>query len=87
MHRAGLPVPDVRFPQENVAVVILGTQLTTGGPATEIVTVERINKETRIHVWENHRDGPALALSNPFHIVKIPREKGSVSFVRREVHQ
>ncbi len=80
---SGRPQPFVNFGRETVVSVVLGCQSTTGGPAIEVSRVEDLDGETRIHVLSDPRPGVGLGLSNPFHIVKVRRAKGTISFVHR----
>jgi hypothetical protein len=79
------PLPDVKFAQETVVVVLLGCQSGSEGPSIRVVGVERIGRETRVHVLEDRRPGVDLAIGNAFQIVKIPRVKGSISFLHEEI--
>ena len=65
--------------------MILGCFSTSAGPRIEITGIEEIERETRMHVLSDPRPGAALALSTPFHIVKVRRIKGPVSFFHKRL--
>lgn len=84
-HSSDYEIPEVNFGREMVVAVSLGTQSTSAGPSIEITRIEDVNGETRIHVLADTRQGPALALSNPTHVVKFPRVKGPIAIVHMDV--
>lgn len=77
--------PVVNFGQWTVVVVTLGSQSTSAGPTIEITRVEELDRETRIYVTSDPRPGVGLGLSNAYHIVKVRRMKGAISFVHARV--
>jgi hypothetical protein len=79
------PLPEVKFAQETVVAVLRGCHSPSEGPRIKIFLVEQIDRETRVHVLKYNGFGSDLAIGNAFHIVKIPRVKGSISFVHDEV--
>ncbi len=77
--------PPVDFQHFSVIVAILGVQSTGGGPGIHIVRAGRCEHSTRIHVAVQEQPGPLDVITNPFHIVKVPRiclaPPGSVLFL------
>jgi len=74
------PLPKVDFRTEMVLVVILGHQTSGGGPSIEIKSIEEIfpftnisGKRVRVLVQENREPGPLDVITNPYHIIKVPK--------------
>ncbi|MGQ9571325.1 MAG: Kazal-type serine protease inhibitor family protein [Thermodesulfovibrionales bacterium] len=74
------PLPKVDFLKEMVFVVMLGYQTSGGGTGIEISSVEVISdycvfpiKNIRVLVKENKTPGPLDVITNPYHIVKVPK--------------
>jgi hypothetical protein len=63
----------------------IGRTGSSEGPRINLYRVERIGRETRVHVLKYNGLGTDLALGSAFHIVKIPRVKGSLSFLHEEL--
>jgi hypothetical protein len=93
MHTRGIDpaphLPKVDFSKTMVLVVILGYQTSGGGPSIEISLVEGIFnayvlpiKSIRVLVKENRTPVPLDVITNPYHIVKVPKII-SVSFEHR----
>ena len=81
------PLPDVRFPQEMVVVLLLGRQDSGGGPFIEFLdvsnTLDRGGSFYLVDVREDRTPGPLDVVTNPYHIVKLPRLKGVLSFLHK----
>jgi len=79
------PLPEVKFPVENVLVALLGYQTTGGGPSIEITGIEDPpDRETVIHVEEDRTPGPLDVITNPYHIVKTERVRWSVTWLHEK---
>jgi hypothetical protein len=81
---ADAPVPAVDFDREMVVGVFLGAR-NTGGYAVEITGVEEAAGKVVVHYTETTpgRDMMlAQVITSPFHLVKVPRSDGEVSFVK-----
>lgn len=79
------PLPAVDFRKEMVLVVLLGP-CSTGGPGIHIRDVVS-NPEANslvVNVVESHRPGMLPVITNPFHIVAIPKAPGSIAFIHHE---
>lgn len=78
------PLPRVDFANDMVVGVFLGTR-PTGGYAVEIVSVESAGGEIVVTYRETQPPRDAMliqALSSPVHLVSIPKQQGTVRFVR-----
>jgi len=76
------PPPEVKFPVENVVVVLLGYQSTGGGPYIEITGIEDPpDRETVIYVEEDRTPGPLDIITNPYHIVRTERLRWSITYI------
>jgi hypothetical protein len=78
------PLPEVRFPQETVVVVLLGIQTSGGGPFIRVEEVWNTRQRgTRVRIVEDRTPGPLDVITNPYHIIKMPapRGRGPVSFL------
>lgn len=78
------PIPPVDFAKEMVAAVFLG-QKNTGGYEVEITKAQRNGPALQIfyNVKAPQPGGMAIqAITQPFHIVKMPRSDGTVRFSR-----
>ena len=78
------PLPEIQFARETVVVVVLGTQ-STWGPSIEITGAEINGRDVTLHMLDDRRNGSGLAVTNPYHITRIPRVKGSIAFVHDHV--
>jgi len=81
---ADAQVPAVDFDREMVVGVFLGAR-NTGGYAVEITGVEEAAGKVVVHYTETTpgRDTMlAQVITSPFHLVKVPRSDGEVSFVK-----
>ena len=83
-HGPGDAAPAVDFTKEMIAAVFLGTR-PTGGYAVEIRSMRR-DGQTLVIEYTERRPGPdaivTQALTSPFHIVRMPRVEGPVTFRR-----
>jgi hypothetical protein len=79
------PLPPVDFSTTAVLIALLGPRPGGGGPAIHIMRATRCQGATIVHVAVNNRPGPEDNVSNPFHIVRVPRTclaaTGTVGFV------
>ncbi len=69
---ADSPPPPVNFREWRVIVAIQGVQTTSCGPMIEIARVERCGPSVMVGIVDDERPGACDALSNPFHIVRVP---------------
>ena len=74
------PLPEVRFPQENVIVVLLGLQTTGGGPSIGVSEIRRGGKNIRITVLEDRTPGPLDVITSPYQIIVTPNLGKSIAF-------
>jgi hypothetical protein len=79
--------PDVDFEEKTVLVAFMG-QSGCGGDAIRIDEVRRDGSDTAAYVSMERKnavtDFTIGVVSNPYHIVKVPREDGLVAFTSRE---
>jgi hypothetical protein len=76
------PAPEVNFEKETVVLVSLG-QKRSGGYSVEITGLEESDGKTRVIVKTTAPKPGGIqlqAITSPFHIVAVPRIKGSVVF-------
>jgi hypothetical protein len=77
------PPPSVDFSRDMVAALFMGER-PTGGFAIEVTRIERTDGGLSIH-YRNRRPNPAdmhaQALTQPFHLIKVPRIDGPITFV------
>jgi hypothetical protein len=77
------PPPSVDFSRDMVVALFLGER-PTGGYAIEVTRIERTGAGLAIR-YRTTRPDPAgmqtQALTQPFHLIKLPRVDGSVTFV------
>jgi len=82
--QAGPPsAPPVDFSREMVVALFMGER-PTGGYAIEITRVERADSGLAVHYRSKGPDQGAMltqALTQPFHLIKLPRDDGPVRFV------
>lgn len=81
-HAGSEPAPAVDFAKEMVAAVFLGTR-PTGGYGVDIVAARREGAALIVEYRERRPPPGALAsqaLTSPFHIVRIARHDGTVTF-------
>lgn len=79
---SGRPCPRVRFHREMIVAVHLGSQ-SSSGQSHPCITVSEILKSPIgwvVQIRGDERPGPLDAISSPFHIVKLPRLRGSIRF-------
>lgn len=83
--------PDVDFTNEMVVAVFLGERA-TGGYGIKVTKVERIGRATYVHYTTFSRGGggggggvTTQALTQPHHLVKVPRHGGPVYFIETKV--
>ncbi len=79
-------LPGVDFAKDMVVGVFLGTR-PTGGYSVDVVSVESSGGETVVTYRETQPARDALliqTLTSPVHLVRIPRQKGAVRFVRAQ---
>lgn len=75
------PLPDVKFPQENVIVVMLGHQSSGGGPSIGVSGIsQRGRRRTVVHVLEDRTPGHLAIETNPYQIIVTPRLGRSIRF-------
>lgn len=65
--------PPVDFTERVVLAAIQGTQNSTGGPNITVAGLQDPGPLRRVAVVNDRRPGPLDAMSNPFHIVSVPR--------------
>lgn len=81
-HAGSEPVPAIDFAKEMVAAVFLGTR-PTGGYGVDIFAARREGAVLIVEYRERRPPPGALAsqaLTSPFHIVRIARHDGTVTF-------
>ncbi|MGB2985316.1 MAG: carboxypeptidase-like regulatory domain-containing protein [Phycisphaerae bacterium] len=66
------PLPRVDFRRWTVLVAIQGTQSSSCGPFIKIAGVHHCGADAVVRIIDDETPGPCDALSNPFHIVKVP---------------
>lgn len=80
------PAPQIDFQRRTVVVAVQGPQTSGGGPNIEVLGLERTGNTCVVTIFDDERPGPLDVLTNPFHIVIIPRrclpDSASVAFVR-----
>ncbi|MCS6885365.1 MAG: protease complex subunit PrcB family protein [Acidobacteriota bacterium] len=78
--------PKINFKEEMVVVTILGTQ-PTGGPSTEISEVLSDEKCDCliVRIKDDERQGFLTVITNPFHIIKLPKSEKSLLFEHEKV--
>ena len=65
--------PPIDFQQQVVVAVIQGPQPSGGGPNIAITEFVPRDGFVIIRIFDDRRPGPATVITNPFHIVAIPR--------------
>lgn len=83
------PLPPVDFFREMVLAALLGYQTSGGGPGIEIAWIEDLlpvraawpGRALRVRVREDTRPGMLTVITNPYHIVRVPKGS-SVVFER-----
>ena len=76
------PTPDVDFEREMVAAVFQGQQ-PTGGYAVAVERIEQLEDRVVIHVTSiqpRPEDFVTMALTSPYHLVRLPRQDLPVEF-------
>lgn len=88
LHTRGIsptpPLPEVGFPEENVIVVLLGTQASGGGPSIGVGGITRGDGITRVEVLEDRKGGPLTVITNPYQIVVTSSLGKSITFLHVE---
>jgi hypothetical protein len=77
------PPPTVDFSRDMVVALFMGER-STGGYAIEVTRIERIDSSLSVHYRITRPDPGAMqaqALTQPFHLVALPRTDDSVTFV------
>jgi protease stability complex PrcB-like protein len=77
------PPPPVDFARDMVVALFLGER-PTGGYAVEITQIERTDASLSIRYRTTRPDPSAIrtqALTQPFHLIKLPRADGPVTFI------
>ena len=83
-HAPSARLPRVDFAKNMVVGIFLGTR-PTGGYSVEIVSVEATGGEIVVTYRETRPGRDAMltqALTSPVHLVSIPKQQGTVRFVR-----
>jgi hypothetical protein len=81
LHTSGLfnppPLPSVNFSTHEVIATVMGIQGTGGGPNIEVLEIETPHECSclRVVIQDDETPGPLDTLTNPFHIVKISRQR------------
>src|SRR5688500_14003106 len=81
-HGGAESVPAVDFAKELVAAIFLGTR-PTGGYRVEITAARREGQSLVLDYLERRPGADAIvsqALTSPFHIVRLPKHDGPVTF-------
>lgn len=82
--QAGPPaLPSVDFSREMIAALFMGER-GTGGYEIEITRVERAGSGLAVHYRSRGPTPGAMltqTLTQPFHLIKLPRDDGPVTFV------
>jgi len=72
--------PSVDFSHYTILAVYMG-QKSSGGYSTEISKVLQNGKDLEVQVQEfSHSNSMSMALTQPYHIVKVPKAEGKVEF-------
>ena len=77
------PPPSVDFSRDMVVALFLGER-PTGGHAIEVTRIERTDGGLAIRYRTTRPDPTGMqtqALTQPFHLIKLPRIAGAVTFV------
>src|SRR5215470_9736911 len=77
------PPPPVDFSRDMVVALFMGER-PTGGYAIEVTRIERTDSGLSVHYRTTRPDPAAMhaqALTQPFHLVSLPRTDGPVTFV------
>ena len=77
------PPPPVDFSRDMVVALFMGER-PTGGYAIEVTRIERTDSGLSVHYRTTRPDPAAMqaqALTQPFHLVALPRTDGPVTFV------
>lgn len=69
----GARPPRVNFRRHVVVAAIMGLQTSGGGPGIYITSVHTTRSAARVHIVEDPRPGLLDVITNPFHIVAVPR--------------
>src|SRR5215510_16298514 len=80
---ASPPPPSVDFSHDMVVALFMGER-PTGGYAIEVTRIERTDSGLSVHYRTRQPDPAAMqaqALTQPFHLVALPRTDGPVTFV------
>ena len=80
---ASPPPPSVDFSHDMVVALFMGER-PTGGYAIEITRIERTDHGLSVHYRTSRPDPSAIqtqALTQPFHLVTVPRVDDPVTFV------
>jgi hypothetical protein len=64
-----------------VLVTLLGYQTSGGGPEITVTAVQEKACHIEIGVVNNYRPGPLDVITNPYHIVAVPRSMKEVTFL------
>ena len=70
---ANLPPPPVDFRRDVVIAAIQGLQTSGGGPNIAIVDVNASQPLVRVTIFDDPRPGMLDVITNPFHVVRLPR--------------
>jgi len=79
------PLPFVDFSREMVLVTLLGYQTSGGGPEISVRAVEEKACHVEVGVVNVTLPGPLDVITNPYHIVAVPRNMKEVAFVHAAV--
>ena len=89
VHTSGIwpqpSAPDVPFDLEMVLGCILGTWTDCCSSYIEITGVEAIGDDYTVSVDAHQESGMLMMVTNPFHLVKVPRTDGRVVFPLPEI--
>lgn len=77
--------PEVNWEEEMVLATVMGFQTTGGGPSTTITDVIENRCHIEVQVTEAWIPGPLDVITNPYHLVKIPRSLKEVTFTHHVV--
>ena len=75
------PLPEVNFGRETVVVVTLGSIGSGDGPSIEITRVDEFGGGTLFQVLGDPRPGSEMRFVNPYHIIRVRRVKGPITFI------
>lgn len=70
---ADVPPPPIDFRHDVVIAAIQGPQTSGGGPNIAVIDVNASEPLVRVTIFDDPRPGMLDVITNPFHIVRLPR--------------